>query len=59
MNLVEQVLKSKNLSRYKLAEASGIAYALIFRIEKGADVRLSTLEKIAKALQVNIKDLVE
>lgn len=59
MNLIEQVRKSKNMSRYKLAARSGVTYTLIFRIEKGADARLSTLKKLAQALGVSVKELVE
>lgn len=59
MNLVEQVRKNKKMSRYKLAARSNVTYALILRIEKGADVRLSTLEKLALAMEVSVKDLVK
>ena len=58
MNLVRQVRESKQMSRYRLASISGLAYSLIFRIENGSDVHLSTLEKLAVALNVDVKDLV-
>lgn len=59
MNLVRQVRESKKISRYRLAAISGLAYSLVFRIENGSDVHLSTLEKLALALDVSVKDLVE
>lgn len=59
MNLVKQIREKKKLSKYRLAELSGITCSQIFRIEHGADVRLSSLERLAKAMNVSVKDLVE
>jgi len=48
---------AKNISRYALAKATGISYRSLMEIEKGGDVKVSTLYKIAKALKINIKEL--
>lgn len=41
-----------------LADAAGLPVRTVGRIERGeVDVRLSTLEKIAKALKCQLKDL--
>lgn len=57
--MVKLLLKrrEKNISRYTLAKLTGISYRSLMEIEKGGDVKVSTLVKISKALEINIKDL--
>ena len=46
------------MSYRQLAKASGVNLSTIFRLESGAlDPRLSTLEKLAKALGVTVPAL--
>lgn len=50
----------KNLSQKELGSMIGISSATINRIESGKqDVKLSRLKKIAKVLDVDIKELLE
>ena len=58
MNKIEQVRTQKGMSRYRLAKLSGLDYVTITKIEKGGDVKLSNLRKIAKALGVTIQEVV-
>ncbi len=58
MNKIEQVRTKKGMSKYRLAKLSGLDYVTITKIEKGGDVKLSNLRKIAKALEVEVKDLI-
>ena len=58
MNNIEQVRLKKGMSRYRLAKLTGLDYASIMKVEKGGDIRLSNLRKIAKALGVEVKDLI-
>jgi len=52
------VRKSKGVTQSQLAERVNMSVVTIAYIETGKRwVRLSTLEKIAKALKVNIDDL--
>ena len=53
------VREAKGVSRYTLAKRAGLNYRTILAIENGGDVKLSTLQRIADVLQVNIKDLFE
>jgi transcriptional regulator with XRE-family HTH domain len=47
-------------SQRELAKASGVGYVTIARIETGVfDPRLSTLRRLAKALRVQVADLVD
>ncbi len=49
----------RGLSLRKLAEASGVHYVSLVRIESGRlDPRLSTLLKLCKALKISIAKLV-
>jgi transcriptional regulator with XRE-family HTH domain len=49
----------RGLSLRKLAEASGVHYVSLVRIEAGRlDSRLSTLLKLCKALKISIAELV-
>lgn len=57
MNNVKATRERKQLSRYKVAKATGVGYSVLVAIERGGDVKLSTLAKIAKALKVPTKEL--
>lgn len=54
---LKEVREAKQVTRYQLAKKTGLQYRTIPAIEKGGDVKLSTLERIANALDVNIKEL--
>ncbi len=57
---LDQILKQKKMSKYKLAQILGLPTASIFRYFKPEyDPKLSTLEKWAKVLGVRIRDLYE
>jgi transcriptional regulator with XRE-family HTH domain len=50
--------KKRDMLQRELAEAAGVPARTVGRIERGeVDLRLSTLRKIAKALDVDIKEL--
>ena len=52
--------EQRSWSQGDLSEASGLPVRTIGRIERAAvDVRLSTLAKIAKALRVEVEDLLQ
>lgn len=57
MNNVKTIRLSKKISRYHLAQKTGLSYSTLFIIEKGGNLRVSTLYKIAKALEVNPSEL--
>lgn len=52
--------KSQNLSFRKLGIISGVSHTVIERIEKGKalDPTITTIDKLSKALNVSIDDLV-
>lgn len=47
------------LNPYDLCSAVGIQYATYKRLSSGGKVKPATLGKVAKALNVNVKDLLE
>jgi transcriptional regulator with XRE-family HTH domain len=50
----------QNLSKLRLSKLSGISRETIKQIEKGKEnVRINTLEKLAKPLKVTVKDLIK
>ena len=56
---VRQVRKQKGLSQEKLAELAKVDAKTIVQIESGKrNPTLKSLQKIAKALDVNLKDLI-
>jgi transcriptional regulator with XRE-family HTH domain len=55
---IRKLREDKNLLQRELADSAGIPVRTLGRIERGeVDMRLSTLRKIASALNVDIKDL--
>ncbi len=58
MNKIKQIREQKGLSRYQVAKASGVWYKNLRDIENGKGVTLSTLRKIAAAMNCEVSDLV-
>lgn len=58
MNKVKAMRLRKRMSRYRIAKTTGIGYNTLISIESGGDVKLSTLAKIAKVLNVPVTELV-
>lgn len=55
---VQEIRKARNLSQEKLAELAGVHRTYIGMIERAEkNITLCNIERIAKALKVNIKDL--
>jgi predicted transcriptional regulator len=55
-----RVRNEKDLSQRALGKLSGVGYVTIARIEMGTiDPRISTLKALAKALKVNVSELVD
>ena len=59
MNKIKQIREQKGLSRYQVAKVSGVWYKNLIDIENGKDVTLSTLRKIAAAMNCEVSDLVQ
>ncbi len=56
---LRQIREEQGFSLRALAEKVGMAYPALFRLESGeADPRLSTLRKLAKALNVTVAEIV-
>lgn len=56
---IKELREKRGLTQYQLAKQAGLNYRTIPAIENGGDVKISTLQRIADVLQVNIKDLFE
>jgi len=57
---VQKIRKEKHISQEKLAEISGVHRTYVGMIERAEkNITLRNIEKIAKALNVEIKDLLE
>jgi transcriptional regulator with XRE-family HTH domain len=58
---VREVAVSKGFNQSSLSRASDISFATIRRIWRDPhyDISMSTLSKIAKALQVDVRELIE
>ena len=56
---VREVREARRMSLRELAEKAGVNWSAIHRIEKGKDPLLSTLEKLARALGVKVKTLID
>ncbi len=54
---LREIRLAKGISKYRIAKETGMQYQTIDAVEKGGDLRVSTLIKIAKVLDVDIKDL--
>lgn len=55
-----EILNDKHISRYKLSKLSGVNESTITRLinEKNKDPKLSTVKAIAKALGVDINEII-
>lgn len=51
---IKRAREAKNLTQAQLGEKIGVQRARICSIEKGANLRLSTLRKIFKALELKV-----
>ena len=58
MNKIKQIREQKGLSRNQVANTSGVWYKNLYDIENGKNVTLSTLRKIAAAMNCEVSDLV-
>lgn len=60
-NRIKGVRKSKNMSIYELASKSGLSDSYLGRLENGKrkDPSISTVIKIATALEISIEDLIK
>ncbi|MEK6947352.1 MAG: helix-turn-helix transcriptional regulator [Nanoarchaeota archaeon] len=60
-NIVKQLREQKGLSQEKLARIADISNNTITNIEVGNQLNptIETLKKIAKALEVDVKDLMD
>jgi transcriptional regulator with XRE-family HTH domain len=57
--VLEEVLKSKKLSKRQFAKKLGIIYSNVFRLFRAdCNPRFSTLEEWAKVLGVKVTDLI-
>ena len=57
---IKELRKSKNISQEKLADELGVSQAMIAQYESGKrNPKIETLNRIAKALTVDISSLVE
>ena len=54
---LREIRLAKGISKYRIAKETGMQYQTIDAVETGGDLRVSTLIKIAKVLDVDIKDL--
>jgi len=60
MKRLVQIRRKKGLSQRALAKLSKVGHITIARIETGVfDPRLSTLKRLADALKVSVKDLLD
>ncbi len=57
---LEAILQRKKVSKYRLAQMLGVHTPTVFRFFKpDYDPKLSTLERIAKALEIKVRDLLD
>jgi transcriptional regulator with XRE-family HTH domain len=57
--ILRQIREAQGITQRALAARAGITQAALFRLESGeTDPRLSTLRKLAKALNVTVADLI-
>ena len=60
-NILETLMKKENISMYKLSKLSGIENKSVWNIvnNKRKDPQISTIVKIAKALDLNEQEFAE
>ena len=59
IDALRRIRQERRLSIRGLAERAGVSYVTLARIETGVyDPRLSTLQKLAKALKVNVAQVI-
>ncbi len=58
-NNIRRIRRAKDITIKELASKDGLAYGNLWHVEHGSDVKLSTLCKIAEALNCNVSDLVK
>jgi len=59
LNRIGEVLKEKGVSQYRLYKDSGVSYSLINNyVANKKQPTLETLEKLALALKVSLRDLI-
>ena len=57
---IRALRERKGLSLRELAKQAGVDFSTIHRIEKGDEMpRFGTMEKLAAALNVSVRDLIE
>ena len=56
---VQIAMARKTMNPYDLCSAAGISYASYRRIMKEGGCKISTLGKIASALDVDVKEIIE
>lgn len=60
MKKLRQYREARELSLRGLAQVAGVHYVSLIRLEAGTfDPRLSTLRKLAQALNVSVCDLID
>lgn len=57
---IREILEEKNITMYKLSKISKVSKATLSRIMSGSNIepRISTLIKIASALDIKLEDLI-
>ena len=57
---LEAIMQKRKISKYRLAQMLGLPTSSVFRYFKpDYDPKLSSLEKIARALEVKVRDLLD
>ena len=58
---IREMRKKRDMSQAKLSEKSGVSRSIISNLEYGTrrSTTMDTLERIAKALNVTVKDLID
>jgi len=56
-NRIEEIRKKKGLTQEVLAEKAGLHRAYFWDIETGRNISIKTAYKIAKALDISLKEL--
>jgi len=60
MTQLRKIRRLRDLTQEELAEKAGISAAAVYNAETGShSPRLSTLEKIADVLEVDVRDLIQ